>query len=72
MPSTKHYLVLLQEALLPPEPLHSVILLNYIKLSCCKGFAGSSAVKNLPVSTGNMGSVPGLGRPPGEGNGNTL
>ena len=72
LPSTKHYLVLLQEALLPPEPLYSAILLNYIKLSCCKGFAGSSAIKNLPVNTGNSGSVPGLGRCPGERNGNPL
>ena len=63
LPSTKPYLVLFQEALLPPEPLYSAILLNYIKLPCCKGFAGSSAIKNLPVNTGNMGSVPGLGYP---------
>ena len=27
-------------------------------------------VKNLPASTGDMGSVPGSGRSPGEGNGN--
>ena len=29
-------------------------------------------VKNLPASTGDAGSVPGLGRSPGEGNGNPL
>ena len=29
-------------------------------------------VKNLPVSSGDMGPVPGLGRPPGEGNDNPL
>ena len=29
-------------------------------------------VKNPPVSAGNVSSVPGLGRSPGEGNGNTL
>ena len=27
-------------------------------------------VKNLPVSAGDMGLIPGLGRSPGEGNGN--
>ena len=27
-------------------------------------------VKNLPVNTGDMSSIPGLGRSPGEGNGN--
>ena len=33
------------------------------------------AVKNLPANAGdinNMGSIPGLGRPSGEGNGNPL
>ena len=32
-------------------------------------------VKNLPVNAGDirdMGSIPGLGRPPGEGHGNPL
>ena len=29
-------------------------------------------VKNPPASAGNMGSIPGLGRSPGEGNGNPL
>ena len=31
-----------------------------------------SVVKNLPASAGGMGSIPGLGRSPGEGNGNPL
>ena len=35
-------------------------------------FPGRSAVKNLPVSAGNTGSVPGWGSSPGEGNGNPL
>jgi len=34
------------------------------------GFLSSSAVKNLPASAGDMGLIPGLGRSPGEGNGN--
>ena len=29
-------------------------------------------VKNLPASVGDVGSIPGLGRSPGEGNGNPL
>ena len=29
-------------------------------------------VKNLPASAGDMGSIPGLRRSPGEGNGNPL
>ena len=29
-------------------------------------------VKNLPASAGDLGSIPGSGRSPGEGNGNPL
>ena len=39
------------------------------------GFPGGLVVKNLPASAGgakDMGSVPGSGRSPGEGNGNPL
>ena len=36
------------------------------------GFPGGSVVKNSPANTGNVGSIPGLGWSPGEGNGNTL
>ena len=35
------------------------------------GFPGGSVVKNLPANAGNAGSIPELGRFPGEGNGNT-
>ena len=37
-----------------------------------RGFPGGSAVKNLPANAGNLGSIPGLGRSSGEGNGNPL
>ena len=37
-----------------------------------RGFPGGSAVKNPPANVGDVGSVPGLGKTPGEGNGNTL
>ena len=29
-------------------------------------------VKNMPANAGDVGSIPGLGRSPGEGNGNSL
>ena len=36
------------------------------------GFPCGSVVKNPPASAGELGSIPGLGRTPGEGNGNPL
>ena len=36
------------------------------------GFPCGSVVKNPPASAGDMGSIPGLGRSPGEENGNLL
>ena len=35
-------------------------------------FPGGSVVKNLPANAGEVGSIPGLGRAPGVGNGNPL
>ena len=35
-------------------------------------FQNVSVVKNLPASAGNIGLIHGLGRYPGEGNGNPL
>ena len=35
-------------------------------------FPGGSVLKNLPANAGDAGSVPGIGRSPGEGNGNSL
>ena len=37
-----------------------------------KGFPGSSKVKASARNVGDPGSIPGLGRSPGEGNGNPL
>ena len=37
-----------------------------------KGFPGGSEVKASASNTGDLGSIPGLGRSPGEGNGNPL
>ena len=36
------------------------------------GFPGGSVVRNLPANVGDVGLIPGLGRSPGEGNGNLL
>ena len=36
------------------------------------GFPGGSAGKNLCANAGDVGLIPGLGRWPGEGNGNLL
>ena len=37
-----------------------------------KGFPGGSVVKNLPANGEDAGSIPGLGRSPGDENGNPL
>ena len=36
------------------------------------GFPGGSVIKNPLANAGNVGSIPGLGRSPGEGSGNPL
>ena len=36
------------------------------------GFPDNSVVKNLPANTGDVGSIPGLGRSTGKGNGYPL
>ena len=36
------------------------------------GFPGGSVVKNLPANAGDVGLIPGSGKCPGEGNGNSL
>ena len=45
---------------------------NYDKLNCEWGFPGGSTVKNPSANTKDTGLIPGLGRSPGEGNGNPL
>ena len=35
-------------------------------------FPGGSVVKNLPANAGDVGSIPGTERSPGDGNGNPL
>ena len=38
----------------------------------CSGFPGGSEVKASTSNAGDLGLIPGLGRSPGEGNGNPL
>ena len=46
---------------------------NHGKGRCIrKGFPGGSVLKNPPANAGDVGSIPGSRRSPGEGNGNTL
>ena len=47
-----------------------IIILNTTKYYL--GFLGSSAVKASARNAGDLGSIPGLERSPGKGNGNTL
>ena len=42
----------------------------YCFMSFIRDFPGGSVVKNFPDNAGNSVSIPGLGRSPGERNGN--
>ena len=44
----------------------------FIHYRFLQGFPGGSVVKNPPANAGDTGSIPGLGRSPGGGNGNPL
>ena len=46
--------------------------LNWTEQYYKRGFQAGSVVKNPPASAGDVGSIPGPGRSPGEGNGNPL
>ena len=55
--------------------LYSPLLItgNRLHSASMKGFPGGSvSVKNLPASAGELGSITGSRRSPGEGNGNPL
>ena len=47
--------------------IYYINIIGYIR-----GFPGGSVVKNPPANAGDMSWIPGLGRSPGEGNGNPL
>ena len=50
----------------------SRLLILLLSLCWKEGLRGGSVVKNLPARAGYVGSIPGLGRFPGEGNGYPL
>ena len=41
------------------------------RLALLSGFPGSSMIRSLPISTGDVGLIPGLGRSPGGGKGSS-
>ena len=42
------------------------------QISCCQGFPGGWDGKESTCNVGDLGSIPGLGRPPGGGHGSPL
>ena len=48
------------------------MMMIYRRAAVLQRFPGGSAVKNPPASAGDVGSIPGSGRSPGEENGNPL
>ena len=58
------------KALLRHEAFCHVITLGKIDLvyNWCLGFPGGTVINNPPANAGDMGSVPGSGRSPGERN----
>ena len=46
--------------------------INYYNFIVTLGFPGGSEVKVSASNAGDLGSIPGTGRSPGEGNGNPL
>ena len=55
-----------------PKSLQMVIVAMKLKDAYSSGFPGGSGVKASACNAGNPGLIPGLGRSPGEGNGNPL
>ena len=51
---------------------HQLQYPRFIELKRIKGFPGGSEVKVSAWNVGDLGSIPGSGRSPGEGNGNLL
>ena len=51
---------------------HRVLQFVFLILIVVLSFPGGSEVKASASNVGDLGSIPGLGRSPGEGNGNPL
>ena len=49
-----------------------ILVLICVSLMISNDFPGGSMVKNPPANAQDVGLIPGLGRSPGEGNGNPL
>ena len=49
--------------------LSNKLLLSYVFMKASRGFPHSSVGKESACNAGDPGLIPGLGRPPGEGNG---
>ena len=49
-----------------------VYILNLLDTDLCVEFPGGSVAKEFTCNAGDVGLIPGLGRSPGEGNGNPL
>ena len=48
------------------------IVFSWVYVGLRQSFPGGSEVKASPCKVGDLGSIPGSGRSPGEGNGNPL
>ena len=70
MPGPQHLCHSLKGCALLPSPLFQFHLTDGITEP--RGFPGGSVVKNLSANAGDVGSIPGSGRSPGEENGNPL
>ena len=51
---------------------HTIAPISHASKGMLRDFPGGTVVKNPPASAGDMGSIPGLGRSPGEGKGYPL
>ena len=51
---------------------YQIVHVKLYEMQRLPGFRGGSAVKNPPANAGDVGSIPGSGRSPGEENGNPL
>ena len=49
-----------------------VAVVSHLLYLLCSDFPGGSDSKASAYNAGDLGSIPGSGRPPGEGNGNPL
>ena len=54
------------------NPVSHPVVINWTIDSIYLGFPGGLVVKSLPANAGDVGSIPGLGRSPGEGNGKPI